>query len=170
MTLRPARVLSSIASIDAPSWNALAGSEQPFVRHEFLLAMEQSGGTTARTGWIPQHLIIDSKEGRPVAALPLYRKLHSRGEFVFDFSWANAYAQHGLDYYPKLLSAIPFTPVRGPRLLLGSDAAVRDALGKALTEAALEYARDEQFSSWHISISPGSDSRKLGEGWPGVAP
>ena len=148
MTLRPARTLSSIAKIDASSWNALAGSE-PFLRHEFLLAMEQSGCTSTRTGWIPQHLIIDSKDGVPVAALPLYRKLHSRGEFVFDFSWANAYAQHGLPYYPKLLSAVPFSPVRGPRLLIGPHGE-REKLGRALIKAAVDYANDQNFSSWHI--------------------
>jgi len=149
VTLRPARILGSIAKIDAPGWNALAGSEQPFLRHEFLLAMEQSGCTSARNGWIPQHLIIETRDGAPAAALPLFRKLHSRGEFVFDFSWANAYAQHGISYYPKLLSAVPFTPVRGPRLLTAAQP-VREALSKALIQAALEYARDEQFSSWHV--------------------
>jgi uncharacterized protein len=149
VTLRPARTLSSIAKIDAQGWNALAGSEQPFLRHEFLLAMEQSGCTSARTGWIPQHLIIETQDGVPAAALPLFRKLHSRGEFVFDFSWANAYAQHGIAYYPKLLSAVPFTPVCGPRLLTGPQP-VRESLSKALINAALEYARDEQFSSWHV--------------------
>ena len=160
MTLKGARVLSSIAKVDARAWNALAGPSQPFVRHEFLLAMEQSGCTSARTGWIPQHLIIESADG-PVAALPMYRKLHSRGEFVFDFSWANAYAQHGLSYYPKLLSAVPFTPVRGPRLLIGTQGgpdaqdgpaaqARRQALEDALIKAALDFTRDEQFSSWHV--------------------
>src|SRR6202043_2079468 len=118
--LRPARVLDSIAQIEASSWNALAGSNQPFLRHEFLLALEQSGCATARTGWTPQHLVIEDGGGRAVAALPLYRKSHSRGEFVFDFSWASAYAQHGIRYYPKLLTAVPFTPVSGPRLLLNS--------------------------------------------------
>jgi len=149
VTLRPARILSSIAKLDASSWNALAGSEQPFLRHEFLLAMEQSGCTAARTGWIPQHLIIERQDGVPAAALPLFRKLHSRGEFVFDFSWANAYAQHGIAYYPKLLSAVPFTPVRGPRLLIGAHAG-REPLAKALIKAALDYARDERLSSWHV--------------------
>jgi predicted N-acyltransferase len=149
VTFRPARTLSSIAKIDAPSWNALVGPQQPFLRHEFLLAMEQSGCTSARTGWIPQHLIIDSKNGVPAAALPLFRKLHSRGEFVFDFSWANAYAQHGLAYYPKLLSAVPFTPVCGPRFLIGAQGG-RETLRLALIKAALEFATDEQFSSWHV--------------------
>jgi predicted N-acyltransferase len=147
--LKSARILSSISKIDASRWNALAGPEQPFLRHEFLLASEQSGCAVARTGWIPQHLIIEDRNGVPVAALPLFRKTHSRGEFVFDFSWASAYAQHGLPYYPKLLSAVPFTPVRGPRLLIGSSPEPA-VLTKALINAALDFARSEQFSSWHV--------------------
>jgi len=114
-----ARFLKSIAQIDASSWNALAGTSQPFLRHEFLLAIEESRCAVPRTGWTATHLIIEDAAGRAVGAMPLYRKSHSRGEFVFDFSWANAYAQHGLPYYPKLLCAVPFTPVRGPRLLVG---------------------------------------------------
>ncbi len=151
MILKSARILSSISKIDASRWNALAGPEQPFLRHEFLLASEQSGCAVARTGWIPQHLIIEDRNGVPVAALPLFRKTHSRGEFVFDFSWASAYAQHGLPYYPKLLSAVPFTPVRGPRLLIGSSPEPA-VLTKALINAALDFARSEQFSSWHVLV------------------
>ncbi len=149
MILKAARILSSITKIDACHWNALAGAEQPFLRHEFLLAAEQSGCAVARTGWMPQHLIIETQDGVPVAALPMFRKTHSRGEFVFDFSWASAYAQHGMAYYPKLLSAVPFTPVRGPRLLIGAQAEPA-VLTKALIDAALEFARSEGFSSWHV--------------------
>ena len=114
MTFRPARILESIAHIDARSWNALAGVAQPFLRHEFFLALEESGCAAARTGWAPRHLIVEDAKGVPAAAMPLFRKAHSRGEFVFDFSWAGAYAQQGLNYYPKLLTAVPFTPVSGP--------------------------------------------------------
>jgi uncharacterized protein len=149
VTLRPARFLDSIAQIDAQSWNSLAGPSQPFLRHEFLLAMEESGCAVARTGWAAKHLIIDDAQGQPVAALPLYRKAHSRGEFVFDFSWASAYAQQGLQYYPKLLTAVPFTPVQGPRVLLGA-AADRNALTKSVSLAAMDYARQEGLSSWHV--------------------
>jgi predicted N-acyltransferase len=149
VTFRPARILESIAQIEARSWNALAGSAQPFLRHEFFLAMEQSGCAAARTGWAPRHLVIEDAKGVPVAAMPLFRKAHSRGEFVFDFSWAGAYAQQGLKYYPKLLTAVPFTPVSGPRVLVGPHAD-----GKAVTtsavRAALDYARSEQLSSWHV--------------------
>jgi uncharacterized protein len=149
VTFRPARILESISQIDARSWNALAGSAQPFLRHEFFLALEQSGCAAARTGWAPRHLIIEDATGLPAAALPLFRKAHSRGEFVFDFSWAGAYAQHGLNYYPKLLTAVPFTPVSGPRVLVRPDVDAK-AITKSVVRAALDYARSEQLSSWHV--------------------
>jgi uncharacterized protein len=155
VTHRPARFLDSIAQIDAHRWNALAGSTQPFLRHEFLLALEESGCAAPRSGWSPQHLIIDDADGTTLAAMPLFRKAHSRGEFVFDFSWASAYAQHGLKYYPKLLTAVPFTPVCGPRLLLSS-AADAAALSKSVIRAAMDYARSEQLSSWHV-LFPSED-------------
>jgi predicted N-acyltransferase len=149
VTFRPARFLESIAQIDAPSWNALAGVAQPFLRHEFLLALEQSGCAAARTGWTPRHLLIEDAKGVPAAAMPLFRKAHSRGEFVFDFSWAGAYAQEGLKYYPKLLTAVPFTPVSGPRVLLAPNVDGK-AITKSVVRAALDYARSEQLSSWHV--------------------
>jgi predicted N-acyltransferase len=143
------RFLESIADIDAASWNALTGCEQPFVRHEFLLALEASGCASPRTGWTAQHVVLEDSNGRAIGAMPLYRKGHSRGEFVFDFSWANAYAQHGLKYYPKLLTAIPFTPVRGPRMLAAAGAD-QSAIAAALVKAAKDYARSEHLSSWHV--------------------
>ena len=139
MSLRPARFLDSIAQIDAQGWNALAGGAQPFLRHEFLLALEESGCATARTGWRAEHLVVEDSSGKLAGAVPLFRKSHSRGEFVFDFSWAGAYAQHGLRYYPKLLTAIPFTPVSGPRLLLGAAADARSTT-QALIRTTLEHA------------------------------
>jgi predicted N-acyltransferase len=157
-----ARFLKSIAQIDAASWNALAGDAQPFLRHEFLLAIEESGCAVPRTGWTAAHLILEDAAGRAVGALPLYRKEHSRGEFVFDFSWANAYAQHGLPYYPKLLSAVPFTPVRGPRLLVGAGAgADAAAISKTLAAAAIEYAKSEGLSSWHVLFPNESQAGEL---------
>jgi predicted N-acyltransferase len=150
------RVLSSIAQIDAAGWNSLVGAGQPFLSHEFLLALEESGCAAPRSGWTARHLVIEDALGRPQGALPLYRKSHSRGEFVFDFSWANAYAEHGLPYYPKLLSAVPFTPVRGPRLLTSpqADAAT---VSRGLIAAAIECARSEGLSSWHV-LFPADDA------------
>ena len=149
MTHRPARFLDSIAQVNAQDWNALAGTAQPFLRHEFLLALEESGCAAPRTGWTPQHLIIEDAAGTPVAAMPLFLKAHSRGEFVFDFSWANAYAQHGLNYYPKLLTAVPFTPVCGPRLLIRADIDAK-AMTQSMVRAVIEYARGAQLSTWHV--------------------
>ena len=149
MTAPRVRFLESIADIDAASWNALTGCEPPFVRHEFLLALEASGCASPRTGWTAQHVVLEDSNGRAIGAMPLYRKGHSRGEFVFDFSWANAYAQHGLKYYPKLLTAIPFTPVRGPRMLAAAGAD-QSAIAAALVKAAKDYARSEHLSSWHV--------------------
>jgi uncharacterized protein len=154
------RFLDSIADIDAAAWNLLAGASQPFLRHEFLLALEESGCVTPRTGWIPQHLILEDSAGRPVAALPLFRKAHSRGEFVFDFSWASAYSQHGINYYPKLLTAVPFTPVSGSRFLIRPDADA-PALTQQLINTVLDYARTEEFSSWHILFPTDQSAAEL---------
>jgi uncharacterized protein len=158
-----ARFLSSIAEVDAAAWNALTcacGSEgasaEPFLRHEFLLSLEESGCAAPRTGWAPEHLILQDRAGTLVGALPLYRKAHSRGEFVFDFSWANAYAQHGLRYYPKLLSAIPFTPVSGPRLLVNPTVEAAP-IADTLIRLVREHARSEQLSSWHVLFPSGAE-------------
>jgi predicted N-acyltransferase len=157
-----ARFHTSIADIEPAIWNALAGPGQPFLRHEFLLALEESGCAVPRTGWTPRHLVIEDARRQAIGALPLYRKAHSRGEFVFDFSWANAYTQHGLDYYPKLLSAIPFTPVQGPRLLV-SPAAERRLVTDALIQAAGQYARSEDLSSWHVLFPDEENLGNLGQ-------
>lgn len=156
MTAGRARFLDSIAQVDARAWNALAGKSQPFLRHEFLLALEQSGCAAPRTGWTPRHVLLEDANGVALAALPLFRKSHSRGEFVFDFAWAGAYAEHGLKYYPKLLTAVPFTPVCGPRLLIGQGVNAAAAV-RALVSSVLEYAKDERLSSWHV-LFPAQDT------------
>jgi uncharacterized protein len=153
---RPARFLDSIAQINPRDWNALAGNSQPFLRHEFLLALEESGCAAPRTGWEPKHLIIEDSSGKAVAAMPLFRKGHSRGEFVFDFAWAGAYAEHGLKYYPKLLTAVPFTPVSGPRLLLLAEADAK-VLSALAVRTVIDYAKDAQCSSWHV-LFPSEDT------------
>jgi len=135
------RVADSLAGVSAAQWNALAGSN-PFLRHEFLAALGGTGCASARTGWQPQFLLLE-RDGVLAGAMPLYVKTHSRGEYVFDWAWADAYARHNLEYYPKLLCAVPFTPVTGPRLL-GADAAARAALAAAALAAAAE------FSSLHV--------------------
>jgi uncharacterized protein len=157
-----ARLLESIADVGAAEWNALAGSAQPFLRHEFLLSLEESGCTTPRAGWAPRHAVVEDEQGRLLGALPLYRKGHSRGEFVFDFAWANAYAQYGIKYYPKLVSAVPFTPVSGPRLLV-NPAIEAQSMRAALIRVATDYARSEGLSSWHVLFPSGGDLGALTE-------
>jgi uncharacterized protein len=109
--------LRSIDAVAAAEWNALDGTGCPFLRHEFLAALEHSGCVGGDTGWTPAHLVL-VEQGRLVAAAPVYRKAHSWGEFVFDFAWAQAHERHGLRYYPKLVLAVPFSPVNAARLLL----------------------------------------------------
>ncbi len=128
------RVLSAIEEIAPADWNDLGVGDYPFLRHEFLTALEQHGATTARTGWQPHHLLLEDDTGLQAAA-PLYLKAHSYGEFVFDFSWAEACLRLGHAYYPKLLNAVPFNPVTGPRLLARTPA-VRTALAQAVRSQA----------------------------------
>jgi len=146
------RVAESLAGVSAAQWNALAGGN-PFVQHAFLDALLESGCAAARTGWQPQFLLLE-RGGALVGALPLFVKTHSRGEYVFDWAWADAYARHGLEYYPKLLGAVPFTPVRGPRLL-AADEAARAVLAKAALAAARE------FSSLHVLFAPDDEAGLL---------
>jgi predicted N-acyltransferase len=141
-------VHDEIAAIDAHQWNDILGDAYPFLRHEFLLAAEQTGCVSESTGWLPCHLAIRDDDGSLRAAMPLYEKQHSWGEFVFDWAWANAYERAGLDYYPKLVSAAPFTPASSGRLLL-RDANDNDA-AKALIHAALALAEERHCSSLHV--------------------
>ena len=141
------RVHSSIDDIDPREWNALGGTECPFLRHEFLAALEHAGCVGAGTGWDPRPITLSDDRGLAAAA-PAYIKTHSYGEFVFDFAWAQAYSRHGRRYYPKLLLAVPFTPATGPRLLVraGLD---RGAVAKHLLDAIQTHAASHHLSSVH---------------------
>ncbi|HQT21171.1 MAG TPA: GNAT family N-acetyltransferase [Polynucleobacter sp.] len=117
-----ARIIHSISEVPEASWNALLPNDaNPFLKHAFLEALEATDCIGGNTGWQAAHLIIEDGEGSVVGAMPMYLKQHSYGEFVFDWSWAQAYEQNGLNYYPKALVAIPFTPVQGARLLVDKD-------------------------------------------------
>ena len=140
------RTLGSIAEVSAAEWNALAG-DCPFVRHEFLSALEQSGCASPSSGWSPHHVALFDAEGLAAAA-PLYRKDHSWGEFVFDMAWARAAEERGLAYYPKLLCAVPFTPASGPRLLCRSGPAA-ETLQSMLLAAMRAEIDSGRFSSVH---------------------
>lgn len=141
------RFLSAIGEIDAAQWNAIA-PDYPFLRHEFLHTLERTGCVSPATGWAPHHLLIQ-RDGRLVAAAPLYEKSHSWGEFVFDFAWSRAFEERRLPYYPKFLLALPFTPATGPRLLVapGEDAA---ALQRAALAAIEAEARRRSRSNAHV--------------------
>jgi predicted N-acyltransferase len=157
-----ARLLGRIAEIPASEWDACAGADNPFVTHDFLAALEESGSVGGQSGWIPRHLLIEDGAGRLQAAAPLYLKAHSYGEYVFDHGWAEAYERAGGQYYPKLQLSVPFTPVPGPRLLLrpGEDAArLRDILAATLVAAAEQL----KVSSLHATFLPAEDATALGE-------
>jgi len=158
------KVASRIAEIPAAEWDACAGADNPFLSHAFLLALEESGSATRRTGWQPSHLAALDATGRIVGAVPMYLKSHSYGEYVFDHSWAHAYERAGGSYYPKLQVAVPFTPVPGPRLLVGQEGG--EAVYAALIQAMEEVARRYGVSSVHVTFPTEGDWSRLGEaGW-----
>jgi hypothetical protein len=157
------RVHASPASVDFAAWNALLARQAaptPFMRHEYLLAMHESGSAVPETGWAPQFITLEDGSGLQ-AACALYLKSHSYGEYVFDWSWADAYQRHGLAYYPKLLGAVPFTPVPGARLL-----AADPVWRKRLAGAIGALARQGKLSSAHLLFTDDDDSAALQEqGW-----
>ena len=148
------RVHDDVALLDATAWNALLAAQAaptPFMRHEYLAAMHASGSAVPETGWAPQFITIE-RDGRLEAAAALYLKSHSYGEYVFDWAWAEAYRRHGLHYYPKLLGAVPFTPVPGTRLLASSGAA-----RQRLVQAIGQFAREARLSSAHVLFGDDAD-------------
>ncbi|MBX7513779.1 GNAT family N-acetyltransferase [Qipengyuania sp. GH38] len=155
-----ARVAGSVGAIEKDAWNALAG-DNPFMRHEFLTALEDSGSVGAGSGWQSAPVIIASENGPPLAALPAYLKGHSQGEFVFDHAWADAYERAGGEYYPKLQITAPFTPATGPRLLLSDD-----SLAAPLLKAAEQLCLQNGFSGAHATfIEPGQIRFFEAAGW-----
>ncbi len=158
MTERPdtiVKVAAGLREIDAGQWDACANpgpaTTNPFVTYAFLKALEDAGSVGGKTGWLPRHLILEDDTGGVAAAAPCYVKTHSQGEYVFDYGWADAYAQAGGRYYPKLQIAVPFTPVPGPRFLVKpGPRAVSDE--QVLAAAAIEVARQGGLSSVHLTF------------------
>jgi len=138
-------VTDGIATFGEQDWNSLVGSRHPHLRHEFLLAAEKTGCVSPETGWSPRHIGLYDDKDKLLGAMPLYEKAHSWGEFVFDWSWAQAYERAGLDYYPKLVSAAPFTPAPSGRLFVAEP-----EHRTALIQAALAYAGEGDYSSLHV--------------------
>ncbi|WP_342629868.1 GNAT family N-acetyltransferase [Nguyenibacter vanlangensis] len=156
----------AIAEIPAAEWDDCAGADNPFVSHAFLSALEESGSTGPRTGWLPQHAAIRGKDGRLLAAAPLYAKSHSYGEYVFDQSWAQALERAGGAYYPKLQVAVPFSPVPGPRLLVRAGAADVPALRSALIGALRQACGALELSSVHATFCTAEEHEAFGRaGW-----
>ena len=148
--------IDSLTQVNADDWNRLAGSAYPFLRYEFLLALEQSGSVCASTGWQARHLLV-TEQGQVIAAMPVYEKTHSWGEYVFDQQWAQAYQYYGLNYYPKWLTSVPFTPCQGPRLLLD------DGIDQAtIISLLLEFiTQQDGISSWHCLFPESSQLAEL---------
>lgn len=157
-----ARIAHSFHEVSADDWNALALHGNPFLRHEFFTALEDSGATQRATGWEPQPLLLwdDGDAARLVGAVPLFRKHHSYGEYVFDWAWADAYARAGLAYYPKLVAGVPFTPVGGARLLIHPEAPQED-VATHLIRAALDHANSSGVSSLHWLFTSATDTERL---------
>jgi predicted N-acyltransferase len=151
------KILESIGAIEKAEWDACAGTDNPFISHTFLRALEDSGSVGKESGWLPRHLAIEDETGRLMGAVPLYLKSHSQGEYVFDWGWADAYERAGGRYYPKLQAAVPFSPVSGPRLLVRpGDAA--DTVRSALTASLIEVATRYGVSSVHVTFTTESDA------------
>ena len=156
-----AKVAGSVGAIDAKQWNALAGISNPFVSHEFLTALEDSGSVGPGTGWQSAPVIVEDESGTMLAAMPAYLKGHSQGEYVFDHAWADAYQRAGGQYYPKLQIAAPFTPATGPRLLLSDP-----QFATPLLRAAEQLCTGNGFSSAHATfVEPGQLPLFENAGW-----
>ena len=180
------RAVPKISEIDAAAWNACANPRvsadaqpeseacgasgnsasefpyNPFISHEFLSALEDSGSAAARTGWQPQHLVAEAPDGGIAGVVPCYLKSHSRGEYVFDRGWAEAYERAGGSYYPKLQVSVPFTPATGRRLLV-RPAPDAERIREGLIAGLVELCRRHQASSVHLTFLPEDESAFLRE-------
>ena len=143
--------INSLAAINCQDWNKLLPDNNPFLKHEFLDALERNSCLGGKFGWYPHHLVVHDETRQIVAASPLYIKTNSYGEFVFDWAWASAYEQSGIDYYPKFVTSIPYTPVTGPRLLIAPELAgqLKARIAKEMISTAIEEAKRLNMSSMH---------------------
>ena len=164
------RVLPAVADVPAPAWDACANPSSnsqdqaynPFISHDFLSALESSGSATARTGWQPQHLIAETEDGAVLGAAPAYLKSHSRGEYVFDAGWAEAYERAGGSYYPKVQVSVPFTPATGRRLLVPPTENA-ELIRRGLASGLIELTKLRDASSVHVTFALQDEWRLLGE-------
>lgn len=159
------RAVESLSEVGEATWQRFANREgsprDPFLSYAFLSALEQSGSVSADVGWLPYHLVLEDEAKQPLGVMPLYLKGHSQGEYIFDYSWADAFERAGGRYYPKMLSAIPFTPATGQRLLVASS---EDE--SALVAGAAQIAGEMNISSVHLNfLDQAAWQRRGDEGW-----
>lgn len=158
------RIVKDITTVPADAWDRCAGTDNPFLSHAFLATLEESGSATARTGWLPQHMVLETEDGAVLGCVPMYLKGHSQGEYVFDHGWAHAYEQAGGRYYPKLQVAVPFTPVTGPRLLLAPDAPASTA--ETLIAGLEKVAEAHEVATLHVTFPTEKQWSMFGDsGW-----
>lgn len=153
-------IFNSIDEIPAARWNAVSGTGNPFLRHEFLAALERHGCVGEQHGWLPRHLVACNDDAELIGVVPMYLKDNSYGEFVFDTAWADAYQRAGLPYYPKSVVAIPYTPTPGPRILVHPQAC-RDTVSTQLIELARHWSQHEELSSLHWLFTDKTDTEQL---------
>jgi predicted N-acyltransferase len=153
------RVIRKISEVERQRWDGLVGNASPFLKWDWLDSLEQSGCVNEETGWVPHHIIVE-KGTQLVAACPMYLKLHSMGEFVFDHEWADAAQRSGIQYYPKMLVGVPFTPVTGRRFLT-ADGEDREALIRFIGQALAKIAADNKISSVHVNFCLADERQAL---------
>jgi len=154
-------LVSNLINVDKDQWNRLNVTNHPFTSYEFLTSLELSHSVCQKTGWTPQHIVIKDNKNILIGALPNYLKMHSYGEYIFDHSWANAFENAGGQYYPKLLSAIPFTPATGPRFLIRDDNVDKDKIFELLINTIENLVKNNNLSSAHINFLSEDISIKL---------
>ena len=154
-------LVSNLINVDKDQWNRLNVTNHPFTSYEFLTSLELSHSVCQKTGWTPQHIVIKDNKNILIGALPNYLKMHSYGEYIFDHSWANAFENAGGQYYPKLLSAIPFTPATGPRFLIRDDNVDKDKIFELLVNTIENLVKNNNLSSAHINFLTEDISTKL---------
>ncbi|RCK45353.1 GNAT family N-acetyltransferase [Thalassospira profundimaris] len=155
------KTVTDIHAIGQAQWDKCAGTDNPFVSFAFLSAMEDSASTTAQTGWQPFHLVLNDEAGQAVGIVPLYVKAHSYGEYVFDWSWAEAYERTGGRYYPKLQSSVPFSPVPGPRLLVADDHPDPDRVRRILIDGLAMLPEKLGMATLHVTFCSSDESRLM---------
>ena len=153
----------SISELSKDQWDSMDNTRYPFTRFAFLEALESSGSVSQQTGWQPHHLSVKDSHDNCIAVMPMYKKIHSFGEYVFDWAWADAYERNGFPYYPKLLNAIPFTPSTGPRILFSDtlDASDQSATLEFISQSIKDFLEPQEMSSWHCLFLEYSSAEAL---------